>query len=150
MTRSVIPWRGWRPVEKFESEMQSLVDRFFGPEERWFRGMRPIVPEIDVAETDTSLEVKANLPGLRPEELKVEVRDGELWISGEKKEEKEENGKTFHRVERRYGQFRRVVPLPSAVDAEKVEASYTAGVLSVVLPKREDVKGKPIEVKTTK
>jgi HSP20 family protein len=100
-----------------------------------------------VAETDAALEVTVELPGMKPDDFKVEVHNGNLWITGEKKEEKEEKGKTFHRYERHFGAFRRIVPLPTTVKAEKVDAIYRDGVLKVALPKTEEVKPKAIPVK---
>lgn len=103
-------------------------------------------PQVDVTETETHYEVKVDLPGLKPEEVKVELRNGDLWISGERKEEKEEEGKTFHRIERRHGEFRRVLPLPAEVAQEKIEARVENGVLSVTIPKTEAAPAKKIEV----
>ena len=77
----------------------------------------------------------------------MEIREGNLWITGEKKEEKEEKGKTFHRIERRAGMFRRVLPLPVEVKQEAVDACFAEGVLKVTLPKAEVVAPKRIEVK---
>jgi HSP20 family protein len=85
---------------------------------------------------------------MKPEEINVEVQNGQLWISGEKKEEKEEKGKTYHRVERRYGSFRRMLPIPASVDPEKVEASFREGVLKITLAKTEEAKAKHVEVKS--
>jgi HSP20 family protein len=102
---------------------------------------------VDFTESETQYEVKVDLPGLKPEEVKVELRNGDLWISGERQEEKEEEGKTYHRIERRYGEFRRVLPLPVEVSEEKIEARVENGVLTVRVPKVEIAKPKTIEVK---
>lgn len=136
-----------RPLLRFEREFENLLDRLFTPEEgRWpvWGGFTPVT---NIAETETAYEVTAELPGMKPEEFKVEVHHGELWITGEKKEEKEEKGKTFHRVERNYGEFRRVVALPGPVAEEKIEAQYKEGILTVMIPKTEEAKPKHIEVK---
>jgi HSP20 family protein len=131
-----------------DEEFEELMERLFHSEE----GMTPVkgwfTPRIDFTESDTQYEVKVDLPGLKPEEVKVELRGGDLWISGERKEEKEEEGKTFHRIERRHGEFRRVLPLPVEVAEEKIEARVENGVLTVIVPKSETVKPKSIEVKT--
>jgi HSP20 family protein len=110
-------------------------------------GKFEFVPEVNVAETEKTVEVTMELPGMKPEEVKVEILEGRLWITGEKREEKEEKGKTFHRIERKFGQFRRVLPLPTKVEAEKVEAEIHEGVLKIVLPKAAEVRPKPIPVK---
>ena len=102
-----------------------------------------------VAETDKGYEVKMDLPGIDPKDLTVEIREGSLWVSGERKEEKEEKGKTFHWVERHYGAFRRVIPLDLPVDREKVEAKYHDGVLKISVAKMPEAETKRIEVKAT-
>jgi HSP20 family protein len=102
---------------------------------------------MNVAETEERYEVTVELPGMKPEEFQVELKNGQLWISGEKKEEREEKGKTFHRVERRYGEFRRVIPLPTPVEEGRIEAQYKDGVLHVILPKAAEARPKHIEVK---
>ena len=135
-----------RPLVRFERDMENLMERLFGPEDgRWLLGF---APGVNVAETETEYEVSTELPGMKPEEFKVELKGNELWITGEKKEEKEENGKTFHRVERSYGEFRRVVPLPGKVNAEKIVAEYREGVLKVLVPKAEEAKPRRVAVTT--
>ncbi len=86
---------------------------------------------------------------MKPEDLNVEYRDGTLVIAGRKAEEKEEKGKTFHRVERYAGEFRRAIALPQAVDQEHVEAHYADGVLRVTVPKAEAAKPRQIAIKTS-
>ena len=121
------------------------MERLFAPEEgRW---LTEFTPAVNVAETETGFEVTLELPGMKAEEFKVELHNGELWVTGEKREEKEEKGKTFHRVERSYGQFRRAIPLPGAVCEEKIAAEYKEGVLKILIPKSEEAKPRHIEVK---
>ena len=147
MLRSMIPWRERFPATfpRFENEMEDLMERFFGNGEEW--GLTRFTPSLNVSETDNGYEVSVELPGLKPEEVHVELKEGNLWISGEKKEESEEKGKTFHRIERRHGEFRRMIQLPGAVAEEKVEAKFENGVLKVNVPKSEKVKPKKIPVK---
>ena len=134
-----------RPLVRFEQEMENLMERLFAPEDgRWLAGFSPAV---NVAETETGFEVTLELPGMKAEEFKVELKNGELWITGEKREEKEEQGKTFHRVERCYGEFRRVIPLPGKVEEEQIAAEYKEGVLKITIPKTEEAKPRHIEVK---
>lgn len=151
MFGSLVPWRERVPgaITRLENEMESLVDRFFHPEEEWWTPPGRFVPRANLVETESGYEVTVDLPGMKPSEVDVQMKNGDLWISGERKEEKEERGRTFHRIERRYGEFRRRVPLPGNVDEEKVEASFEAGVLRVVIPKTEEAKPKHIEVKST-
>lgn len=104
-------------------------------------------PTVDVIETPENLQVKAEMPGIDPKEIEIAVHGETLTIRGEKKEEKEEKGKTWHRRERTAGTFQRSIVLPFAIDADHVEAFEEAGVLNITLPKREDVMPKKIEVK---
>jgi HSP20 family protein len=130
---------------ELERELPTLWERFAAPEE-WRAFGHAFNPHTNIAETPEKLEVTLELPGMKPEEFKVEMHAGELWITGEKKEEKEETGKTFHRVERRYGEFKRVIPLPANVNMENVAAEYKEGVLRIAIPKTEEAKGKTIPV----
>ena len=104
-------------------------------------------PLVDIIEDNNEYLVKAELPELKKEEVKVNVENGQLTISGERKSEKEEKGKKFHRIERSYGSFLRSFTLPESVNADTVSAEFKDGVLSVHLPKDEKAKPKSIEVK---
>jgi HSP20 family protein len=132
---------------RLEEEMENLVERFWGGDGGWLTGREGFLPMADVVETEKQFEVTVDLPGLKPEEVSVELKNGELWISGKHEEEKEEQGKTYHRIERHHGEFRRVLTLPTAIREEKVEAKFENGVLKIVAPKSEESKGKHIEVK---
>ncbi len=150
MLRHMVPVRErlTSPLTRLEEEMGTLMNRFFGPEEGWWQGKNGFMPHTNVAETEKGFEVTVELPGMKPEEVTVEMKDGRLWVAGEKKEEKEEKGKTFHRVERHYGEFRRVIPLPVAVEEEHVEAKFTEGVLRITVPKAVKALPKQIKVST--
>lgn len=130
---------------QMEKEMQDLMEGFWGGNGGKL-GTMEFVPNVDLVEKESEFEVTVDLPGLKPEEVTVEFKGGSLWISGERKEEKED--KAYHRVERRYGQFRRVLPLPSAVKEGEIEAKFTDGVLKVSVPKAEEAKTKRIEVQS--
>ena len=106
------------------------------------------MPTIDLVETENQFEVTVDLPGLKPEEVKVELKNGELWISGKRLEEKEEKGKTYHRVERRTGSFSRSVTLPCPVEEEDVDAQYKNGILTIRMPKTEEAKAHKITAKS--
>lgn len=153
MFGTLVPWQTRFPAtfRRFEREMNKLMgsvfpeeDEFWAvPKKEWF------APRVNVAETEKAYEVTMELPGIEAKEVKVEVHEGLLSVSGEKKEEKEEKGKTFHRVERTYGAFRRVIPLELPVNREKVEAKYHEGVLTITVPKMPEAETKRIEVKAT-
>lgn len=153
MTRSLMPLETSlvRPLRRLENEMSRMMERVLGHDGGWWE-WEPLgvafAPTINLAETENEFEVTVDLPGLKPSDFTIELRDGSLWISGEKKEETEEKGKTYHRIERRYGDFKRVIPLDRAVVADKIEATYRDGVLKIVVPKKEEVKPRHIEVKT--
>jgi HSP20 family protein len=106
-------------------------------------------PLVDISEDDNEYIVKAELPEMKKEEIKINVHDDVLSISGERKYEKEEKGKKYHRVERAYGSFMRSFTLPEDADGSKVNAEYKDGLLKVHLPKSEKAKPKAIEVKVT-
>jgi HSP20 family protein len=147
MTRTLTPWFARVPrLMDMEMEFPKWMNEVLGQEA--FQGRDgKFMPETNVMETDKAIEVTVELPGMKPEDVKVEMKENALWITGEKKEEKEEKGKTFHRVERRAGMFRRVLPLPAEVTQDQVDARFTDGVLKITLPKTERVAPKQIEVK---
>jgi HSP20 family protein len=124
-----------------------MLTNMFGRDMESWSELAAWSPRANLAETATDLELTGELPGVKPEDGHVELHDGELWVTGEMKDETEEKGKTFHKVERRYGEFRRVLPLPAEADKEKVEARLTDGVLKVLIPKTEKARPKAIPVK---
>ena len=141
---TLVRWRA--PESAFRNELENLFDTFFHQTEA---RTEDFVPALDVSEEKDRYVVKAELPGLTPKDVNVTVENGMLTIRGEKKQESEEKGKNFHRIERRYGSFQRVLALPTTVDASKTEANYKDGVLTVRLTKHEEAKPKAIEVKVT-
>jgi HSP20 family protein len=149
MSRALRSWRGTaiRPLEDLYRDMDNLVQHLFGEENRQV-GRENYAPMLNLSETEGQYELTADLPGIKPENVSVEVHEGQITISGQREAEKEETNKTFHRVERQYGEFRRTVSLPVPVDEQKITASYKDGVLTVVLPKSEKVKPKRIPVQS--
>jgi HSP20 family protein len=149
MLRTLVPFgtRTPRLWADFDEDFGRAVERFFGPEEERWGELMKFNPRTNVAETDKAVEVTVELPGMKAEEFHVDLKDKELWITGEKKEETEEKGKTFHRIERRHGEFRRVIPLPVHVDREKIEAVFKDGLLKVTVPKTPEAERKAIPVK---
>jgi HSP20 family protein len=110
-------------------------------------GERLLAPVLDVWEDEHALVVSAELPGLGKDDVKVQVENGVLTISGEKKVEQRSEDRSYHRLERRYGTFYRAITLPKGVAADGAEADFENGVLRVRLPKREDVKPRTVKVK---
>ena len=137
----------WRdPFMALRQEMNDLRTRFMGDEdEGWFAGS--MAPALDLSETDTAIDVRMDLPGIIAKDIDIQVNGNVLTVSGERKEEKEEKGKTFHRVERHYGNFSRSVTLPCTIAESEVAAEYKDGVLTIKLPKTEESKAHKIKVK---
>ena len=106
-------------------------------------------PPLDVQETEEEYLIKADLPSLKKEDVKVSVDNGVLALEGERKLEKEEKGKKFHRIERSYGKFVRRLAVPTDVDQQKVAAEFKDGVLSVHLPKSPAAKPRAVEVQVS-
>jgi HSP20 family protein len=104
-------------------------------------------PQVDITEDEKEYLIKADLPEMKKDEIKVNVENGVLTVSGERKTEKEEKNKKFHRIERSYGTFERSFALPDEADGSKVKAEFKEGVLRVHLPKNPVAKPKAIEVK---
>lgn len=139
--------RIWDPFRLAREEFETLWSQLVGESDGGvFKGR--LLPSLDLSETPSTIEIRMDLPGVKAEEVDIQLANGVLTISGDRKEEKEEKGKTFHRVERRHGSFSRSVTLPSNVAEDKVEAQYHDGVLTVTMQKTEEAKSRKIEVKT--
>lgn len=106
-------------------------------------------PAVDVEENEKEYLIKADLPDMKKDDVKVNIQDGVLVVEGERKQEKEEKNKKFHRVERSYGRFVRRLTVPADVDSGKVQADYKDGVLSVHLPKAATAKPASIDIKVS-
>jgi HSP20 family protein len=150
---ALIKWMGEDVLEPFRefAEFPAEINRLFGRPlfpSAWLapKNGGQWLPEVDITEEKDRILVRADLPGMKQEEISVEVSDGVLTIKGERKRETEsKEGKTY-RVERSYGSFLRSFTLPAGVDAAKVNAAYKNGVLEVTLPKLAEAKAKQIKV----
>jgi len=141
----------WDPFRELE-EMSDRLNRMFARPAARTNGKETMivadwVPTVDISETDGEYEIKAEIPDVKKEDVKVTLEDGVLTIQGERKREKEEKGKKYHRVERSYGSFVRSFGLPDLIDEEKVKAEFKDGILNLHLPKSEKAKPKAMEVK---
>lgn len=141
---NLFPWLRRGLPSNLRDEFQDLYDRFWS--ENGEAGA--LIPAIDLTETDGSLQVRVDLPGLDAKDIDVQIRNNYLHVTGETKEEKEEKGKTFHRIERHTGKVSRSILLPCTVDESNIDAKFQNGVLTVTLPKVEQAKSKIVEVKT--
>jgi HSP20 family protein len=133
-------------LSDFRNEFDQMLSRFFDGGEP--QALSQWTPRVNVAETDQHYEVTVDLPGMQPKDFEVEVRHGDLWISGQRTEEHEEQGKTWHRIERHFGQFRRVIRLGDDADVNTIDAEYKDGVLRVHVTKSEHARTKKVEVKS--
>ena len=142
-----------RPVEALQSlrRLNAVLDEAFGGLQNdegstitaaWY-------PACDVFEDKEAVKIVAELPGVRPEDVKISVENNLLTIRGEKKQHAEEKSERVHRYERSYGVFERGFSLPSTVDPDKIQATYTHGVLTVTVPKAERARPREIAVKVS-
>lgn len=139
----------WEPLREIEGLFDRLT-KSFGPlrlEAGEGLSAADWSPRVDIAETDEAFVVKAELPEVSKDDVHVTVDNGMLTLQGERKQEKEEKGKRFHRIKRSYGSFARSFTLPDNVDATKVTASFKDGMLNIQLPKTGEAKSKALEVK---
>lgn len=140
----------WNPFRELD-EVQNRLSSFFGRFPNRLRTNGDITlpewsPEVDITEDDKEYLVKADLPDVAKENIKIGIEDGVLSLEGERKQEKEERTKKFHRVERVYGKFVRRVAVPSDVDQQHVAAEFKNGVLNVHLPKSPSAQSKSIDI----
>ena len=138
-------WNPAREIENLHARMNQLMASWPDGEEAMT--VSDWTPLVDILEQNGEYLVKAELPEVRKEDLKVRVEDGTLQITGERKSEKEEKGRKFHRIERSYGSFERCFSLPEDVDASKVTSDFKEGILQIHIPKSPSAKAKAIEVK---
>jgi HSP20 family protein len=148
---NLVRWDPFRELEDVSTRLNRVLSQTFGRRLREDEGslLAEWAPAVDVQETDGEYLIKADLPEVKKEDVRVELQDGILCLQGERKQEKEEKGKKFHRIERAYGRFERRLALPSEVDPQKVAAEFKDGVLKVHLPKSASAKPKAIEVKVS-
>jgi HSP20 family protein len=141
-------WNPFRELEEMQNRLSSLFGRTpvrgFGEEAMTVSEWTPLV---DITEDDKEYLIKAELPEVKKEDVKVTVENGTLTITGERKFEKEEKGKKYHRIERAYGSFMRSFTVPEGAAGDKVSADFKDGVLKVHLPKSAEAKPKSIDVK---
>ncbi len=144
----------WSPFEALHREIDQLFDNFqpfgwrraapsppFDTELEWpRRSAWTFAPAMDLVEGDKSYEIQAELPGIDEKDIEVKLSNGTLTIKGEKNEQKEHRDKEYYLSERRYGSFHRSFVVPAGIDSEKIEATFSKGVLKVVLPKTAEAR----------
>jgi HSP20 family protein len=143
---AIVSWNPWREIE-------DMVERYTKAVGQPRTGGHEVIatgdwsPRVDIVETDKAFVIKAEIPEVNKEDVKVTIDNGILTIRGERKQEKEEKGKKIHRIERHFGIFTRSFTLPDNVDENKIKASFKDGMLNLHIHKTEEVKPKAIEIK---
>jgi HSP20 family protein len=153
--RAVTPWRPFMDLTRWETDMDRMMEGFFGRNRRpwgpslWSRrGLHELTtPMVDVYEEKDDVVVKAELPGMTKDDIEVDISDRYLTLKGEKKKEEKIEEEDYFACERTYGAFHRSVELPKDVQADKVKASFKDGILEIRLPKTEEAKTREIKVK---
>lgn len=140
---TVVRWSPWKELEDMQRSLTRLLDSDASANSE--RGTW--LPAVDVRETTDALLIQAELPGIDKKDVRIELHEGRLTISGERKYEKEVNEENVHRIERAYGRFSRSFSLPRDIDTDAAEATMNNGVLEIRLPKKETAKPRSIEVR---
>jgi HSP20 family protein len=146
---ALVKWDPARELDALQGDMNRLFDSFFGRREGAAGsgyGTRRWLPPMDLVETEDHLVLRADLPGVEERDIDIEVKDGVLTVSGERKAQHEEKREGFHRVERSFGLFSRALELPKGVDPQSVSANFDKGVLEVRMPKPAERKPTRIEI----
>ncbi|HOT22999.1 MAG TPA: Hsp20/alpha crystallin family protein [Thermoleophilia bacterium] len=141
---AIIRWDPFREMTQVQDQVSRLFDQVWGGrQESW-------LPAVDVFDQKDAVVVKAELAGMDPNDIQIEVEDNVLTIKGERRFEEKVDDERYYRVERRYGSFQRALALPQGVKADEISAAYEDGILTVTVPKAEEEKPKRIEVKAKK
>lgn len=151
---AIVRWEPFRDLVSLQERMNRLFEESFrginrsGSEEEWSVGTW--APAVDIYEQDSNIVLRAELPGVDPKGVDIRVENNVLTLRGERKFDGEVKRDSYHRVERAYGAFSRSFTLPSVIDTERIQADYKDGVLTVVLPKREEARLRQIQISTNK
>jgi len=140
---AIIRWDPFREMTQLQNRFDRLFEAVGGRQESW-------LPAVDVFDTAEAVVLKAELAGMDPDEIQIEVEDNVLTIKGERKFEEKVDEERYYRVERRFGSFQRSLALPQGVKPDQIEAAYDDGILTVTVPKAEQEKPKRIEVQARK
>jgi HSP20 family protein len=144
---TIVRWEPLRELGSLQNEMNRLFNTVFdAPAPGNGGAMRRWMPAMDLIETGEHFVLRADLPGMDQDDIQIELEDGTLTLSGERKAEHESNGEGYYRVERAFGTFARTLTLPQGVDPEAVAASFDRGVLEIRVPKPEARKPRRIEI----
>jgi HSP20 family protein len=144
---TIVRWEPLRELGSLQNEMNRLFNTVFDTPSPSNAGtLRRWMPAMDLVESGDHFVLRADLPGMSEEDVKIEFEDGTLTVSGERKAEHEEKEEGYYRVERAFGSFSRTLTLPKGIDADAVSASFDRGVLEIRIPKPEESKPRRIEI----
>jgi HSP20 family protein len=144
---AITRWDPFRDVASLQSRLNTLFQDFNrGNSENELVSTSAFVPPVDIYEDDHKIVLKLEVPGMKQDDLDIQLENNTLTVRGERKFEKEEKEENFHRIERRYGSFYRAFTIPNTVNPDSVKADYDAGVLRIQLEKRAEAKPKQIKV----
>lgn len=148
---NLVKWDPFRELEDISRQLNRVFGRFPSRFEtdRELMAMADWTPSVDISETDTEYVIKGEIPGVKKEDVKITLENGLITLRGERKQEKEEKDKKFHRIERSYGSFVRSFRLPDNVDENAVKAEFKDGMINVTLPKTAKSKAKSVDVSIT-
>jgi HSP20 family protein len=142
MARALTRWDPFTELTDLRTRFDRIFDELGGPERAW-------IPAIDVVRDNGNLVLRADVPGIKPEEVKIEIEDDVLTVSGEHEETTEEKEKDYVRRERHFGSFSRSIALPPGVEVDKIKAKTTDGVLEVTIPLPKESKKQTVAVTPT-
>lgn len=145
---NLVKWDPFKELEDVSTRLNRLFGRSTLPVEsdREMLAVADWMPSVDISETDSAYLVKAEIPGVKKEDVKVTIEDGMLTIQGERKQEKEEKGKKYHRIERSYGSFTRSFRVPDDADESAVKAEFKDGMLNITLNKSKKSRSNAVNV----
>jgi HSP20 family protein len=143
----LVRWEPFDGLDRIQSRINDLFDETFGRARAYSTGTNSVwVPPVDILESRDSYLIRAELPGMKKEDFNLEVKEGSLTLSGERKLEAPANGVEYHGVERAAGQFSRSFSLPQTVKADEIKATYRDGILEIHVPKSEEAKPRQITI----
>lgn len=148
---NLVKWNPFRELEDVNNRLNSIFGRLPVRAEsgQEMLAVTDWIPSVDISETDSAYLIKGEIPGVKKEDVKVTIEDGMITLRGERKQEKEDKGEKYHRIERCYGSFMRSFRLPDDAEESTVKAEFKDGMISVTLPKSEQAKNKPKQIEVT-
>jgi HSP20 family protein len=148
---AIVRWEPFRNLVNSQGEFDRFFREAFSPlVGQGEVSTRTWAPAVDIYENGDNLVLKAELPGVNPDDVEIRVEDNTLYLKGERKFDNEVKEQNYHRVERTYGTFTRTFSLPNSIDSDKVAANYKDGVLTLTMPKKEEAKPKTIKINVSK